>query len=262
MLHIGTLSLRAGHPRLALSFSDKFSTQDLIECKAQGLDLAEIRVDLFSSVDRDHVIGQLEKFTSSELPTILTIRPEKEGGKWSSGEESRLALLDSLVHLVDSVDLELSSLDESVADARKIVDRAKQEGTVLIISHHDFKGTPEKSKLQSKIDKALDCGADIVKVACLVNDSEDLSVLTEVLLEDRRKHHFIVIGMGAKGLISRLSFPGYGSLVTFGCNPGMPTAPGQPPFKELLKDLRAFYPDYNQEKTDTPQGLGSAQGII
>ncbi len=46
-------------------------------------------------------------------------------------------------------------------------------GMRLILSHHDYEGTPETETLQGVLARMLDAGADVPKIACVANDVAD-----------------------------------------------------------------------------------------
>lgn len=260
MLEIGDTTLKHGMPRLALAFSDDNNRQNLKYYQSNGLDIAEIRVDLFNNQEQHHIVSEIKKFSNTGLTTLLTIRSQQEGGKWTGDESDRLNLLLLLMQYVDSVDIELSSLQncQTSSLASMVCKQAKEQNKPLIISHHDFAQTPSTNELERIISLAIAFGADIVKIACHINNHSDIRVLTDVLIRDNEQRNIIMIGMGVLGVLSRISFPSYGSLLTFGCIKGMATAPGQPLFLDLFDALRLYYPEYNQEKISALKLLDSA----
>ena len=46
-------------------------------------------------------------------------------------------------------------------------------GTRLILSHHDYEGTPDTETLRGVLARMRDAGADVPKVACVANDVAD-----------------------------------------------------------------------------------------
>ena len=250
MLKIGNAALKRGEPRLAVSFSDAVTVDELHNYKAQGLDVAEIRVDLFASVEGVHINQVVDRFRLAGLPTILTIRSRIEGGNWQADEAERLALFRQLAGRVDAVDMELSLLQgQHSALAEAVAGQVKQGGKVLIVSHHNFNSTPPLAELQNIKADAKNAGADIIKIASQIDTNADLAVLTELLINQHDDDKLIVIGMGEFGLLSRLSFAAYGSLLTFACVEGKPTAPGQLCFADMMAWLRSYYPAYKQRKS-------------
>jgi 3-dehydroquinate dehydratase-1 len=125
---------------------------------------------------------------------------------------------------------------------------ARAQGKLLIVSFHDFQATPDLAALKNIVSQAEDAGADIVKVATLITGVDDVRQLAELLIGHQRKN-LIVIGIGGEGVITRLLFPGLGSLVTFAYLGNLCTAPGQLPYPAMFEQLRQLYPAYYQEKS-------------
>ena len=101
----------------------------------------EIRLDYLEEPAPD-----LQKlFRSLPGPVIATNRLAAEGGRWTGTEADRLDLLAQALNLgVTCLDLELA------ADAifrREI--SARRGPTKLILSWHDFAGTPETARLEA-----------------------------------------------------------------------------------------------------------------
>lgn len=239
MIKLGSLDL-GGSPKIAVGFRDKVLPETIKEGVNHGLDIAEIRIDQFSSYAADYVLGELDKFKL--VPTIATIRSEQEGGTRRLSDSQRLALFKLVSHHVDAIDIELSSetiLDEVV----KIVHEVKK---MVVISYHNFDETPPIENLMSIFSTAKSAGADIVKIATQVTTRHDIQTLARFTIDNAEKN-IIVIGMGAEGLSSRFFLPALGSLITFAYI-GQPSAPGQLHFNDTLDLLRKFYPSYNQEK--------------
>ena len=243
VIRLGTLTL-GDTPRVAVGFSDDAIPDLLASGRAAGLDIAEIRIDQFTSHERVHILRVLDTF--SEIPTIGTIRSQSEGGLWRGTEQERFSLFETVIPHLDAVDVELS------ADIRHaVIQKAHDAGKLCIVSYHNFATTEPLQDLAKRIDQAKTEGADIVKIATQVERREHLQILAEITLRYARKN-IIVVGMGAHGLASRLFFPSLGSLITF-AYVGKPTAPGQLPYPEVFGLLREMDQSYNQEKINSMQ---------
>jgi len=133
----------------------------------------------------------------------------------------------------DYIDIEL----ESDAEFRKeIIQSARKYGVEVIISYHNFKGTPARTELERIVNDCREAGADVVKIACLVNRVEDLQNLFKLYEGDRR---MVIIGMGKQGVISRIAAPMLGAPFTFAApGTGQETAPGQISKDKLLSIIR------------------------
>lgn len=228
-LHLGPLPLGT-RPRVAVPFTDSALRADVVELGSRGLDVAELRVDLFASCETEAVLAVLPTF--SGVPKLATIRHADEGGGWKGSEPERLALYRALLPHVDAVDVEVRS--EIAPD---VVTTARRAGKLAIASFHDFGGTPDARALEAVVERGRAQGADVVKIAAAVAGDRDLRTLARVLLAHEADVGLIVIGMGERGVASRVLFPALGSLLTYAAA-GTQTAPGQLPLGELVALLR------------------------
>jgi 3-dehydroquinate dehydratase-1 len=245
VLKLGALELGA-LPRIAVPFSDRASRDAVQSLRRRGLDVAELRVDRFASVEPAHVLAQLEKF--SGLPTLATLRLRAEGGDWTRPESERLALFLSLLARVDGVDVELASGET----AREVVAAARASGRLAIASHHDFARTPPAESLADLVARARAVGADVVKIATAVGGPADLRALARLAI-DHPEVPMILIGMGAAGSATRLLFAALGSLLTYAsASPEEATAPGQLSFDDTFALLRRLFPEYDAAKRREP----------
>ncbi|MBU0586484.1 type I 3-dehydroquinate dehydratase, partial [Candidatus Micrarchaeota archaeon] len=79
-------------------------------------------------------------------------------------------------------------------------------------------------------------GADIAKIACKINSQQDNARIMDVITQDSK---VIAIGMGAKGLITRVTAPLMGSPFTYAClEKGKETADGQIDYKTLESAIK------------------------
>lgn len=241
--------LNEGVPLIAVGFLGNTPILDIAGAKSRGLDIAELRVDHFSSFNTADVIAEIEKF--SQFHTIATIRMHTEGGKWDLSEALRLALFESIIPMVDAVDIELSA-----SILPQVVHAAHRNNKLALISYHNFACTPSLTEMQLLVDDACSKGADIVKIAVQANNPDDLKVLAALTLNNKDKR-LITISMGSDGLASRVFFPALGSNITFAYI-GKQTAPGQLKFEDLFDLMRQFYPRFNQRKIDELEILEAA----
>lgn len=235
MLKIGKIEL-GRIPRLAVTTSDR---EDNRQIKSLFIDILEIRVDQFKNTDPAYVQNVIKKRKKMGLPLILTVRSYEEGGQKDISDELKLTIFKENIPLVDAVDIELKSpvLSEVARSARK-------NKKIVIVSWHNLKMTPNDKILKDTLDKAKRSGAHLVKIAVKANKAEDLTRLMRWTIENRSKN-IITISLGKIGSISRLVFPGLGSLLTYAYI-NKPSGLGQRPVDELRGHLRAYYPQYNQ----------------
>jgi 3-dehydroquinate dehydratase type I len=174
--------------------------------------LAEIRMDAMRLTPDD-----VRRLFSGHDNLVATFR----AGTATDGE--REALLAAAIESGAAyVDIELAS---DSAYRQRLVRKAREHGCTVIISFHDYRGTPEREGLKQVVGACFAEGADIAKVACAVQSDRDAARLLG-LLDDGRQ--IIVVGMGAKGRIVRLAAPLLGSPFTYAAiAPGRETAEGQ-----------------------------------
>lgn len=96
-------------------------------------------------------------------------------------------------------------VDLDIATSKSVINMVKNKykKTQIILSFHDFKKTPESKKIQSILDRMRKKGADIAKIATYAQTFEDSLRILAVLSKQTEKT--ILIGMGAKGKITRLT---------------------------------------------------------
>lgn len=186
-------------------------------------DLVELRIDFIEKVDLEPLLSE------KKGPVLVTARRKEEGGRFRGSEMERIALLRQAVRMgADLVDVELGT-DQTLTT--QLVEEIRREGnhTKLIVSFHDFTGTPPYRGLQGICDRCAARGADIVKIATFADSMEDnLTILRLIAWARENGHDIIGLCMGEKGTISRVMAPLIGSYLTFASlGEGEGSAPGQ-----------------------------------
>jgi 3-dehydroquinate dehydratase I len=151
-------------------------------------------------------------FRSLPGPVIATNRLAAEGGRWQGTEADRLDRLSRALELgVTCLDLELA------ADAGfRLEIGARRGNTRLILSWHDFTGTPEAARLEAVLEEMLASEADIVKLVALAREPADnLRMLSLIPRAQARGKDVIAFCMGPLGKWSRVAAPLMGSWLTF-----------------------------------------------
>ncbi|GMV92303.1 MAG: hypothetical protein AMXMBFR82_20810 [Candidatus Hydrogenedentota bacterium] len=241
-VQFGPLQLDGVRPRIAVPFRDGTPPERIAEATRLGMDIAELRVDLFADRSPKAVLAEDDRFR--DVPVLATIRSAAEGGQWAGADAERYALYEAVLPHVAAVDVELSS----TAIVGEVIAAAHDGERCVVISFHDFEKTPPASTLDDIANRAHDAGADIVKIAATCNTPRDLHTLAEYTLRHREKG-LVTIGMGEIGLVSRIFFPALGSLFTF-ASFGDGTAAGQLPLNMTAEYLREFYPSLARHKSD------------
>ena len=230
MPKLGDLELIPGRPLVAVSFTDADSRDDVAAARKAGVAIAELRIDLLARLTADYVALQAERLAG--LPMLATIRLAEEGGAWTGDPARRLDLFRAALPYVDGLDIELRDGGALAALAAEV----HSAGRLLVVSHHDFEKTPDYAALEEVCRRAAAAGADVVKIAAMVASDDDIATLARLLVE-KPAPHLVVIGMGEKGLPTRIAFPAKGSLFTFAAKGDRASAPGQIPYAALLSRL-------------------------
>jgi 3-dehydroquinate dehydratase-1 len=201
----------------------------------QGADLVELRLDgLREQAGWEKLLHEKVK-----VPIILTNRAKREGGRFGGGEEERIrVLLDGIDRGIDCVDIELSTEKKFL---NKVVQEAKKRGVSVLISHHDFSGTPKVDALVAVAKRMVVAGCDIAKVVTFAETSGDALVVLDFLVEVQEEVSVPVIAfaMGDMGRFSRISAPLFGCPIVY-AEAGEATAPAQfdvATTKRLLREL-------------------------
>jgi len=182
--------------------------------------LLELRLDLIREEPT-----KLYPLIPGSTKSIVTCRP----GVYSDSE--RIRILKAGMKLgADYVDVEI---DAPVGDLEQLVAAAKETGTTVIISYHDFQRTADREDLESVMIACYEKGGEIAKIATQVNAPEDIRNLISLYDLPGRK---VILGMGKQGRITRVIGPYLGGEFTFAsAGEKQETAPGQLSLKELVE---------------------------
>ncbi len=210
-------------PAIAVVLRDR----DVVSIEKEEIlhaDLIELRVDLFEDIENIENIFKKakEKFN---LPLLATIRNPLEGGKREF--KYREEIFKKVLPYSDFVDLEI--LSEDTVSIKQLV---KEQHKILIASYHRFDVTPSIDELEDVFKNGQRLEADIVKIATMVHNSSDLETLLLFTLKHKRDN-IVVIGMGEKGVPSRIINPIFGSLITYAALRES-SAPGQINLEDLV----------------------------
>jgi 3-dehydroquinate dehydratase type I len=193
--------------------------------------LVELRLDGIPKVKTERLLP----VPKGEV--IVTNRLREEGGRFPGPEKDRVGLLQQAVSLgTDYVDLEIRTDPSLRKDLQKVI-KDRSGRTRLILSHHDFDGTPPPEELRRRWAQGRKAGADIVKIVTFAKEAEDnLRVLALIPYVRRKGGEIIAFCMGPEGKISRILAPLLGSYLTY-VSPakGRETAPGQLTLSEMKK---------------------------
>ena len=197
-------------------------------------DVIEVRLDLLKS-------PSISPFMSAgHRPLLFTNRAAWEGGGWQKSETERIDLLvEAVTRNAAYVDLELRA-GQKARDALTVAKNGSP--TQLIVSYHDFAGTPDSKTLASIVDEMHAAQADIGKIITTANTAGDILRVLQLL--DRAKElnfPLIAFCMGKIGMISRLTSVVLGGFMTYCAPDGQQgTAPGQLTVSEMRVLLDRF----------------------
>lgn len=234
-IRLGNLSL-GQIPRVA----GTISTSDALPLSA-GVhnyicDIVEVRLD---HLERQEVawLDNCLLLEQQNFPVILTLRLQTHGGKWRKGDGAREAILSTALSRLATIDIEFDS--ELVP---KLCKMAEAEAKPIIISYHNFEGTPKLEELREIVSRASEYPRAIPKVATMVLDENDIGTLKRLLETKSSGQPLCLIGMGALAARTRLEFPLMGSCLAYGYIDA-PVAPGQWPSHRLVQCLRESMPE-------------------
>jgi len=170
---------------------------------------------------------------------IATCRRAANGGRFTGNLATELDILTKAAtsgfHLVD---LELESAETlKKADLQKL----RETGVGLIISHHDFQATKDLDAIFVRIERFT---PDFVKIVPTAKSLFDNVTLIRFL--ERMSDHTNIVGicMGEAGIISRVLGVRAGSAFTFAAaTPGEETGPGQIAARTLIETYRIDHVD-------------------
>ena len=118
---------------------------------------AELRLDYLEQPELKRL------FRTHPGPVIATNRLKEEGGRWTGSEAERRTVLEEALALgADYLDVELA------ADSAWRREMWERRGSAkIILSWHDFSGTPDTDRLEEILQKMLAQEADVIKMVAL-----------------------------------------------------------------------------------------------
>lgn len=190
--------------------------------------LVELRLDAIPEVAPEELIapeeqtGLEELIAAAPVPVLATCRPAREGGRWTGDEEARLALLVAASAAGASwIDVEADAVERL---------SALRPGTRVVVSRHPRALSAPSSERGAELEALLDSldhpRAEVLKLALPCEDARD--ALTLLRLSRRRPLPTLAIGMGFRGVATRLLGPSAGAPWSYASPAGSePLAPGQ-----------------------------------
>lgn len=221
--------LQGDRTAIAVSLTEETTAAvvDRMVALAPVADLFEVRADFVRDLDLATLVAARAK------PILFTCRPESEGGRFPDRdrEARRRLLAEAVARGLDLVDVEERSGFWDVV--------ASKTGRGLVLSWHDFEGTPED--LDAVYDRMAARGPDVVKIAVTARSVADLGRLLALAARHagRRAPRLVALAMGPLGVASRILGGRYRAPFAFASpENGREAAPGQLPAAVLAGTYR------------------------
>lgn len=175
--------------------------------KVKGFNFYEVWLDYIKDLDEKFMLSLAKKFKRKMI--FVFRRKNLEPNKLTMDKRRNLISLLSKFDVF--LDLDFLTQHEELEFLRKNNTKAK-----LILSYHHYKETPSLEYLENLINKMKMYHPDIFKVSTFCQREEDSLNLLNLLLKLREQRlKYIVLGMGQKGLITRIFGTSWGNEMTF-----------------------------------------------
>lgn len=225
---------RAGKIILSLTGRDRTEIENqLLAMKELDFDVVEWRADYYYDPS---VFGLIRRICPNQQ-LLFTVRSREEGGLFQGADEEmgNMVMAASLEGKAELVDMELLGF---YGRNREMLETLKKAGTRVILSFHDFHGTPSGERIRNLFRSMKEAKADIGKIAVMPVTKKDVETLVEGALQATKELdlEIIAISMGDLGRKTRTDLSLTGSTMTFGAL-GAGSAPGQVEAAELARLL-------------------------
>lgn len=219
--------------------------QEAEAAQKAGADLVEWRADFFEKIFYPDAVKEVLYSLGNILgstPLIFTVRTKEEGGNLEISVNDYIEILKHVsdTKKADLIDVEFFRGTEKMT---ALTEELHKRQTLVISSSHDFSKTDKKEVLKERFLQMDQSGADILKMAVMPKEFEDVASIMQVTSEVAKTctdKPLISMAMGTIGSISRIAGENFGSSVTFGCL-GKASAPGQFPIEELRIMMEALH---------------------
>jgi len=211
------------------------------------IDLAELRVDCLDPDER-LVIRRFPELV--DLPVILTIRRDIDGGCFTGGDGARIKLLArGLAFAEADTRLNFAYVDiEDDLNVPSLEEAARTFGTRIIRSYHDMDG--EIDDIPRKIKSMRRTGDEIIKIAVTAKSTRDVLRLFQASRAFANQEK-ILICMGHLGVYSRILAERFGSVLNYASaysSASSPVSEGRDPAAPGQLDIREMSELYRFKK--------------
>ncbi len=180
------------------------------------IDMVELRADLLTTPELA-TAARLPRLV--DCPAILTVRRERDGGRFGGDERDRVALLDRLA----GAGFAWVDLEEDLV-APELEERIRSCGSRIVRSFHDLEGVPRD--LGRRVAGLARSAAEIPKAAVTPRSSADLHLILAACASLPGKDK-VVLGMGDIGFPTRVLAAKLGSSWCYASAGPAAVAPGQ-----------------------------------
>ena len=183
-------------------------------------DVVELRIDYYERAHSIDAIIELLMLMKPQLKgrgLLFTWRTKGEGGEKSISSQDYFTMLERLIPtgLIDAIDIELFFDQDRMV---KTIEFAKVHGVTIVMSNHDFNGTPSRDVIVNRLIQMKGFLADMPKIAVMPHTTGDVLTLLEATAEVKSLYPsdpIITMAMGPLGAITRASGALFGNAMTF-----------------------------------------------
>lgn len=218
-------------------------------------DLAEWRADFYRDLDSTEKTAEVLSGLADilgQIPLLFTIRTKAEGGnrQLTTKDYVNYNLAAARTKKADLLDVEAFGEEE---EKKALIAAVQREGVRVIASSHDFQKTDDRETLLARFKAMDETGADILKMAVMPKEFEDVAAIMQATGEMRAltEKPLVSMSMGSIGSMSRISGENFGSCITFG-TVGEASAPGQIAIRELRRMMKALHAQNVEEASIEP----------
>ena len=213
---------------------------DKIESKIDSLQkenisFIEFRFDYLKEYGNlDTILEMISKYKNQ---SIYTLRPTNEGGRFPGEESERLILLKKLA-VAEPMLLDLEY--NSVLKNDELADFIDHNNVRILMSWHDFTGTPNKESMVDLIDnmRVFSNYIKIVTTAKSIDDSINILGLYKLI---DTSINLVAFSMGELGIISRVLCSIVGNSPFTYTTIEKPVAPGQLTINQMKSIYSLFH---------------------
>jgi 3-dehydroquinate dehydratase-1 len=243
---VGHTTFETGKTKIAVPITGHTTVEIQEQAKAAIAfkpDVIEWRIDYYDEVLKPEAYLQTAKKVRAILgDTILltTFRTTGEGGQLAIDEQAYMKLYQSIIEnqLTDMLDIEDHFNEATIS---RLIYLAHRHNISVILSAHEFQGTPPELEIINILEQMQSQNADIAKIAAMPRKFKDVLTLMKATSIESEKLEIpiIAISMGHLGEISRVTAPVFGSVMSF-ATVGDASAPGQMDIETLRREMKIF----------------------